>query len=398
MAIRTLLVGGLALALFVGAAAAAWADPGPIFVNPDAAIIGKGLPSDPVGAVEQARQQIAAGNLDAAIAGLERYVAGHPNEVVPMRFLGDLYFRRGEVDRAKIVYETILRTDWGDKETHNRLGTVYAMQGRVDDAIRQFELSLPGTDSIGDLVELHWQRGDLPVYVAEMQSKAAENSNDPEVQAELGKVYEAIHRTKDAVVAYERALDLDHKNLTAINGLGLAYLDLGDYGKATARFNDCLKIDPARYSCLANMGGTLALAGDLDGAQKALTRAHAIAPERFEAIVNLGFVDDARGNWKSAVGRYAIALEIWPYATDAYVDLASDYEAHQLVPLAETVLLKGLAVSPDDGRIHILLGRAYVAQGKPELAGAQFQAAEHSLDPGIASLASQAADALQPKP
>ncbi|HVA29276.1 MAG TPA: tetratricopeptide repeat protein, partial [Candidatus Baltobacteraceae bacterium] len=130
-------------------------------------------PSDPAGAVKSTRELIAAGKMDDAVRHLETYVLQHPYEIGPRRFLGDLYVRVGQLDRAQSEYEAILRLVPGDKETHNRLGTVFAVRNRVDDAITQFTAALPGTDSVDDLVALHERRGDLASYKNEMDRIAA---------------------------------------------------------------------------------------------------------------------------------------------------------------------------------------------------------------------------------
>ena len=64
------------------------------------------------------------------------------------------------------MYEQLIARNPKDKQTHNRLGVVYATENRVDVAIVQFQNALPGTDSIRDLVLLHLRKGDLPVYQA----------------------------------------------------------------------------------------------------------------------------------------------------------------------------------------------------------------------------------------
>ncbi len=80
--------------------------------------------------------------------------------------MGDLYYRQGHFDRAESVYRALLARNAHDKETHNRLGVVYATENRVDDAIEEFQSALPGTDSIRDLVLMHVRKGDLPRYEA----------------------------------------------------------------------------------------------------------------------------------------------------------------------------------------------------------------------------------------
>ena len=381
--ILALVFSALVLALG-GAPAPAFAQ---LLYNPNANEVGNGLPSDPQGAISQARARIAAGDMAGAIALLQKYVAAHLNENDPRRFLGDLYYRNGDFTKAEMTYRTILAYSPYDKETHNRLGTVYATENRVDDAIGEFNKSLPGTDSVDDLVALHERRGDLAAYRREMEQTAAHNPNDPDILSELGQVYTAIHRPADALPVYKRALDVDPASLGALNGLGLAYLTMHDSTDAVKTFVACLKIDPTVYSCLSNLGGSYLEAGRFDDAQPVLERANKIAPERYEALVDLGYLADERDDWKAGVAYYVKALNVWPYASEAYVDLGSSYEEHALYPLAQAVLVKGIAVAPQDGRIHFLLGRCYALQGENALAIEQYEAASKSLDPDIVRIA-----------
>ncbi|HEV7179050.1 MAG TPA: tetratricopeptide repeat protein, partial [Candidatus Baltobacteraceae bacterium] len=220
--------------------------------NPDTAP--SGFVSDPVGAVTHAREKIAAGDLNGAIKGLSVYVSVHPSEIGPKRFLGDLLFRAGEIGRAENIYVDVLREYPYDKETHNRLGTAYAVQNRIDDAIREFDASLPGTESVGDLVQLHQRRGDLPAYKKQTQRMADLYPSDPDMQSELGQVYAAVHEPYEAIVYFRRALDSDQASLTALNGLGLALMDIHDYSSAIAQFDKCLKMQPGSFQCLDNLG------------------------------------------------------------------------------------------------------------------------------------------------
>ncbi len=329
------------------------------------------LPSDPVGAIRATRERIAAGDMAGAMKQLQAYVNGHPLDVAPMRFLGDLYFRAGENERAEFIYQKLLAEHANDRETHNRLGTVYAAENRVDDAIREFNASLPGTDSVGDLVRLHERRGDLGSYRKDMERLAELFPTDVNIQAELGQVYGAIHQPYLAAQFFRRALDSDDASLTALNGLGLALMDEYDYAEAMTQFNHCLRLDPVNFTCEDNLGAAQLQAGQFDAAQKSIERAHSLEPERAEPLVNFGYLADARGDWKKAVSYYAQAIEMWPYSREAYVDIGISYEQHELYPLAQAALIKGIAAVPDDGRLHVLLGQAYQAQGARDRAIAE---------------------------
>ncbi len=383
---RSLLALLVALALGFGAwPSAARAQLTTLQVNPDTVL--DGFANDPQGAIRAARQLIAQGHMDQAIRALERYVTIHPGNLDPRRFLGDLYFRTGQLKRAAFTYREILRFNPGDKETHNRLGTVYAVENRIDDAIAQFNAALPGTDSVYDLVELHQRKGDFDSYRAQMDRLGSDFPNDPGIQSEVGQIYNAIHQPYEASMYFKRALDTDPNSLTALNGLGLSYLDMHDYVQAQTQFLTCLRVDPTAYPCEDDLGAALLEAKEYTRAKQALDRAHTLAPERAETYVNYGYLADARGDWERATAYYAQAIAIDPYVREAYIDLGLAYEEHKLYPLAEAALLKGLAAVTDDGRLHVLLGNAYAAQGERAKALAQYRLALAGTDPDAQRIA-----------
>jgi len=380
-----LAISGLLLA-FLCVNAAAFAD-NKIILNPNGARQGVDFESDPAGAMKTARERVAAGDLPGAIKGLATYAAAHPNELEPARLLGDLYYRSGDLGKAEDTYRGILALYPKDRETHNRLGTVLATENRVDDAISEFNASLPGTDSVGDLVALHAKKGDLPAYRAKLELLAQTYPTFAAAQSELGQAYAALHRPSEAARQFRRALDSDPTDITALNGLGLAMLDLRAFDLAAGNFKRCLQIDPTVYSCADNLGATYLEMGRQADAEAILTTAHNLAPERVEALVNFGYLQDIRGDWKGAVSWYVKALALSPFARDAYFDLGLVYEQHQLFDQAEAVLVKGIAVNPNDGPLHAVLGQTYQDAGKNDLAMEQFRLAAASLDPTIVALA-----------
>lgn len=374
----------LGLAVLAGGRAAAQAK----IVN-DPSIFEPVFASDPQGAIHAARERIAAGDLSGAVKGLEVYVISHPGEAGPERFLGDLYYRQGRLDKAEEVYENILAHNPGDRETHNRLGVAYATQNRVDEAIDQFNKALPGTDSVADLVAMHLRKGDLPAYRRQMAQLADSDPSNADVQAEMGQVLAALHKPADALAYFMRALDSDPQSLTALNGLGLAYFDVQNYTQAEKYFNACLRSDITNYTCTNNLGAAFLQAGDDEVAKPYLIRAHSLAPERPEALVNFGFLADRRGDWKRAVDYYVQATVVGPYLPESYINLGIDYERNNLTQLAQAVLLKGIAAAPQDGRIRYLLAVAYESQGQKSLALGQLKLAEQSLDPDVARIATE---------
>jgi tetratricopeptide (TPR) repeat protein len=386
-----------AVALTTAAGLRASADPPAVILNPQNTIT---LPSDPQAAMQKARERVAAGNLLAAITGLQSYVETHPGEISPERLLGDLYYRKGELARAEATYRHILAYAPADKETHNRLGSVFATENRIDDAIGEFNRSLPGTDSVPDLVRLHMRKGDLDAYKRDKQRIADTFPTDPEAQSELGEVYEATNLPDLAIRYFKRALDVDPGSLIALNGLGLSYMDQHAYAQALSQFKTCLLHDSYNYACMDNMGATYLEMAQFGQADGILHQAHQLFPERGEALVNLGYLTDARGDWKKAVAYYVEAMTVYPYSPDAYIDLGYTYNAHGQYQLAEQALIKGLAVAPYDGRLHFLLGDAYEHQGNQNMAEQQYKAAAsvQDIDPDVKRLAQERVATIERRP
>lgn len=334
-----------------------------------------------------ARSKVAADDLPGAIKLLATYYAAHPLDPLPARLLGDLYYRAGDLGKAEDTYRAILAIYPNDKETHNRLGAALAAENRVDEAIAQYEASLPGTDAVFDLVALHQRRGDLLHYLAQLEGAAKSAPASADAQGELAQAYLAVYRFEDARAYFNRALNDDPQSLTAFNGIALVDLDEHDYNGALDMLGRCLVLDPDNYSCIVNKAATDLEMAAYDDAEPLLVRANTLAPERPEALVNFGYLADMRNDWKTAAVWYVKALEMSPYSRDAYFNLGLEYEMHGLYPQAQAVLIKGLAVAPTDGGLHDVLGMTYRALGENDLARIQFQQATTSLDPRYATLA-----------
>jgi Flp pilus assembly protein TadD len=178
-------------------------------------------------------------------------------------------------------------------------------------------------------------------------------------------------------------------------------MDMHLYTQALQQFRTCLTRDSYNYACLDNMGATYLEMSQFAQADTILNQAHRLFPEKSEALVNLGYLTDSRGDWKRAVAYYVQAMTVYPYSPDAYIDLGYTYNAHGLFQLAQAALIKGLAVAPEDGRLHFLLGDAYARQGNSALAAQQYRAAAgaQNLDPGVKRVAQQRVAALEkPRP
>ncbi len=392
----------LGLASTASAAAAAAAGPGPSSVPvtapaPSTSPFENVVPAETgeAAVVDAARGKVASGDTMGAIAALVPYVAAHPHAVAAGRLLGDLYFRVPDFKHAEQTWKAVLAVIPGDRETHSRLGSLYAVEDRVDAAIDEFQKSLPMRSGYSGLVMIHKKAGDLPQYLADLDFQTQMHPFDVSAWKAVGEANRILRRFDLALDAYKRVAGIRPAACDARVDLANVQVDLGQVDSAIDNLKACLKNDPGYYPATVNLGEAYVEKRDYATARPLLDRALAIRPEGAEALVDIGYIYDAQGDWKTAIAYYNRSIRSDPLRPEGYIDLGYDYNQHRFYPLAESAYLKGISVASDDGRLHYMLAVTYNVQGKIELARQQYRLAITSDEP-IVVHAAQAELALLP--
>jgi len=347
-------------------------------------------------AVQAARAKMVGGDFTGAIHDLQDYVPAHPDDVAAARLLGDLYFRIPDYRSAERVWRAILDRAPGDRQTHNRMGSLYAAQDRTAEAIEEFEKSLPERAGFEGLVAEHLKRGDLNDFSRTYRAIVDENPFNIANVNFYANILRAQHRYADAQPYFDRIISLKPGDCAALVDAGNNEIDLGKLAIASERFEVCLRIDPANYPALVDSGEAAMERDDIPTARAFYERALAVRPNGPEALIDVGYLEDDKGNWRTAVVDYIRAMSANPLRPEAYIDLGYDYNEHQLYELAEAVFLKGLSVAPQEGALHYMLAVTYNLQGKIALARGQYELALTSNDARVVQ-AAQAEMALLPK-
>lgn len=340
------------------------------------------------------------GSPTAAIAQLEPYVESHPDDTAAARALGDLYFRTGNLDHAQSIWVADLKRHPDDHATHERLGGLLAARGRLPEALREFEQSLPYRGALLRLVELHRRTNTLDAFVIASQQRVQDSPDDPEAWLLYGIVLQSIHHAADALPYYARAVVLSNQSqrCSALVGRAVDLAELQRVIDARADLQACLHIDANNYGALEVMGASYIHDGNTAQARSWLDRALKLQPDGVEALIDLGYLDDAAGHRDAAMQRYRNAIALDPTRPEGYINLGYDTEVQGNATAAETVLLSGLVADPDNGRLHYLLGNAYEIEGKLAPAQAQYQAATSSDETDVVQAARAALQALQDRP
>tara|TARA_R110001583_G_scaffold195257_2_gene370952 strand:+ start:11867 stop:12727 length:861 start_codon:yes stop_codon:yes gene_type:complete len=87
--------------------------------------------------------------------------------------------------------------------------------------------------------------------------------SNAEVLTTLARVYLAQHRSQMAVEAYDKALRVDQRNVSALTGKGVALDTLSRHKQAQGVYEDGLSYYPTNFILRSNYALSLALSGDI---------------------------------------------------------------------------------------------------------------------------------------
>jgi tetratricopeptide (TPR) repeat protein len=198
-------------------------------------------------------------------------------------YLGVAYMSSGQRTPALECLQRAAKKDPRNPDVHYRLGRVYTMVGRTDDANREYQLYRDWleTQQVTDQASrdckdaLHTR----PIGVARMVCRAVADPNDSRRLILLGELYSENGAFGDAVEPLQQAVKLAPESFEAWNSLGVSLFRIKRYGEALAPLRKAASLDPQFFSTQAMLAATLHLLGDDTAALPFLERAHSLNPD-----------------------------------------------------------------------------------------------------------------------
>jgi tetratricopeptide (TPR) repeat protein len=198
-------------------------------------------------------------------------------------YLGQAYMSAGQQARALACLERAARDNPRNPEVHYRLGRVYSMAGRTDDANREYKLyrdwqesqRLTEQDGRECTHALHTQ----PIAQARIICQRIADPNDLHRLVWLGELYSENGAFSDAIEPLERAVTLAPESFDAWHSLGLSLFRLKRYQEALVPLRKAVSLNPHLFSTLTLLASTLHALGDDDAALPVLEQAHNLNPD-----------------------------------------------------------------------------------------------------------------------
>ncbi len=180
----------------------------------------------------------------------------------------------------------------------------------------------------------------------------------------LGNIYLTKGQVTDAINQYQAALKINPNDAKTHNNLGNAYVQREWLKYAISEYYRSIRLDPKFTDAYKNLAIVYCKQGRFQQAIVRLRQAIVLEPRDAECYSQLGSVFDQMGNYEQAIAQYQRASKIDPKLAEAYYGLGLCYNKLGLVEDEIWGYKRALAVEPDMLAALINLGNAYFGQKK----------------------------------
>ncbi len=143
------------------------------------------------------------------------------------------------------------------------------------------------------------------------------------------------------------------------NNLGNSYNDIGDTEQAMLALERAVEINPSLAESHINLGNIYLGKDRIREAIEEYEEALEIKPNDAKIHNNLGNAYTKSGRLRKAVSQYTLSVELEPNFTEAYKNLANAYYSQERYGMAVSKLMQAIAIEPHDPNLYRQLGDVY---------------------------------------
>ncbi|MCU0569808.1 MAG: tetratricopeptide repeat protein [Oculatellaceae cyanobacterium Prado106] len=270
------------------------------------------------------------GRFEEAVVWQARSLQDPPNAVEIYAALGGLYAAQQLWSEAIAAYQTCLSLDPNYAEAYRSLGSIYASLEEPElEAINRFQ-------------------------AVKLQPSWATADN----QFTLGNSLMAVGKVEEAIVCYQRAIELRPEMLEAHYDLGVAFNQLQQWPLAEAAFLQALQINPNHAPSHYGLGKLAEQQEQFPKALAAYGQAAQLDPESANIHYSLSGILIQLKDWQAALPVCQRAVELVPDQSWGHHNLGYVYLHNQQFAAAAESLQRAIALNPDFSWSHYHLGDA----------------------------------------
>ena len=248
----------------------------------------------------------------------------------------------------------------------------YDKPGNLDLAIQSLDTAVKtdphfalGFAQLGDAYQLKYHVDRNPRWLAEAEANCKHavelDSRIPFAHVTLARLHESSGQHDLALQEFQRALDINPRESSALSGLAEAYEHSGRIADAEAALKKAAALQPDSWDALDNLGNFYDRQGKYPEAMEQYKKALALTPDNAQVYVNIGatHLDWGRPeDQASAEKAFQQSIKLNPsYA--AYANLGNLYLTQQRYAEAAAMTERALALNDQDYQVWNNLVLAY---------------------------------------
>ena len=341
-------------------------------------------PGLPIALQSLAKLSIAQGDASGAQVYARELVQRFPSDVNNRLLLGGVYMREAQYVQAEEQFMTAKQLAPKQAAVHMDIAQLYNVQKKWAEAEKEFQAAIQldssNTTILGQYGDFLVSRQQLPKAIALVQKFVDNNPNHALGHGMLGHLQFQAKNNAAARAEFERAIQLDPKQVQAYLGLAQIYQAENQMDTAIAQYQKALELQP-KSAMLITMIGNLYLDRDLETARKYFQKALDVDPNFTVALSNMAWADALEGK------DLDVALSMAQKAKSQMPELASITDTlawvmykkgnySGAIPLLEEAVKK----TPNSAEYHYHLGMTLVAAGQKDKGRSQLQASLQMKD------------------
>jgi tetratricopeptide (TPR) repeat protein len=191
----------------------------------------------------------------------EKILAGNPNDVGAIYWLGQTLLDMKDSAAAKALYQKSAAANGNAPLLLVGMGHILLTEGKTNEARQQFEMAVNATkgkdvevlNAIA-LANVKARQGDAHYAIEKLkQAEQTRKFKNAETYLIMGHAYRKLIDGGNAVTSYNKALELDSKLAAAKNGIGKIYETQKNQEFYLKAYNEAVELDPAYAPAYYNL-------------------------------------------------------------------------------------------------------------------------------------------------
>ena len=250
------------------------------------------------------------------------WLTPHPadgGDIHSLIFRGADYHYNGELDKAIVLFEEAITLDPDNEFAHNQLGVLYGKKERFSDALAEFSRAVAidgrNTTALLWLGILHLRDGNLNIAFKSFNRVIQVDPNNADAYYYLGAIYNFRHNPVMAIEYLKKSRDADSEEADTHFRLAKAFHNVDMTTNALLEYNRTIDLNPGYTKAINEIGWIFYNRGDEKSAIEQWLKTLRINRNDIDAIYNLAKayndlawsayesnnVDGAKGYWEKTL-------------------------------------------------------------------------------------------------